>query len=141
MNSLEQSIYGGGMNLTKVARLTEGMNLRAIQAEMSKLGDFRSPPSQYHTMESGVEVIYVKNSGPQDKLKRLVMSDDMKVDQARPLSNLILTACEKIGVDSSDRDYQNIREALITGNGDFQGKISDLATQEAIFQHVRKHGF
>jgi hypothetical protein len=47
----------------------------------------------------------------------------------------------KIGVDSSDRDYQNIREALINGNGNFQGKISDLATQEAMFQHVRKHGF
>ena len=49
------------MNLTKVAMLTEGMNLGSIQSEMSKLGDFRSPPSQYHTMENGVEVIYVKN--------------------------------------------------------------------------------
>ncbi len=129
------------MNLTKVATLTEGMSLGDIQREMSKLGDFRSPPSQYHTMENGVEVVYVKKSGPQDRLRRLVMSDDMKADEARPLANLILNACKKIGVDSSDRDYQNIREALINGNGDFQGKISDLATQEAIFQHVRKHGF
>ncbi len=129
------------MNLTKVARLTEGMNLRAIQSEMRKLGDFRSPPSQYHTMENGVEVVYVKNSGPQGKLKRLLMSEDMKADEARPLANLILNACKKIGVDSSDRDYQNIRESLINGNGDFQEKISDLATQEAIFQHVRNHGF
>jgi hypothetical protein len=69
MNSFEKSIGGVHMNLTKVARLTEGMNLGAIQSEMSKLGDFRSPPSQYHTMENGVEVIYVKKSGPQDKLK------------------------------------------------------------------------
>ncbi len=61
MNFSEQSIYGTHMNLTKVARLTEGMNLGSIQSEMSKLGDFRSPPSQYHTMENGVEVIYVKN--------------------------------------------------------------------------------
>jgi hypothetical protein len=129
------------MNLTKVAILKEGMSLGDIQSEMNKLGNFRSPPSQYHTMEDGVEVVYVKNSGPQDKLKRLVMSDDMKVDQARPLANLILTACQKIGVDFSDTDYQNLREALINGNGDFQGKISDLATQEAIFWHVRKHGF
>ncbi len=129
------------MKLAKVARLTEGMNLGSIQTEMSKLGDFRSPPSQYHTMENGVEVVYVKKSGPQDRLRRLVMSDDMKADEARPLANLILNACKKIGVDSSDRDYQNIREALINGNGDFPGKIGDLATQEAIFQHVRKHGF
>jgi hypothetical protein len=61
MNSFEKSIGGVHMNLTKVARLTEGMNLGAIQSEMSKLGDFRSPPSQYHTMENGVEVVYVKN--------------------------------------------------------------------------------
>jgi hypothetical protein len=141
MNSLEQSIYEAHMNLTKVARLTEGMNLGAIQGEMSKLGDFRSPPSQYHTMEDGVEVIYVKNSGPQDKLKRLVMSDDMKVDQARPLSNLILTACEKIGVDSSDRDYKNIREALINGNGDFHREMNYLVAQEDTLRHVRQHGF
>ncbi len=94
------------MNLTKVARLTEGMNLRAIQGEMSKLGNFRSPPSQYHTMENGVEVVYVKNSSPQEKLKRLVMSDDMKVDQARPLSNLILmflTVAIRIFVKPSSR--------------------------------------
>ena len=141
MNSLEQSIYEAHMNFTKVARLTEGMNLGAIQGEMSKLGDFRSPPSQYHMMEDGVEVIYVKNSGPQDKLKRLVMSDDMKVDQARPLSNLILTAREKIGVDSSDRDYKNIREALINGNGDFHREMNYLVAQEDTLRHVRQHGF
>jgi hypothetical protein len=50
------------MNLTKVATLKEGMSLRDIQREMSKLGDFRSPPSQYHTMENGVEVVCVKIS-------------------------------------------------------------------------------
>jgi hypothetical protein len=129
------------MNSANMARLTEGMSLADIQGEMSKLGNFRSPPSQYHTMENGVEVVYVKKSGPQEKLKRLVMSENMKVDQARPLSNLILTACKKIGVDSSDRDYQNIREALINGNGGFHAEMINLATQEAIFQHVKKHGF
>ena len=118
------------MNLTKVARLTEGMNLRAIQGEMSKLGNFRSPPSQYHTMENGVEVVYVKNSSPQEKLKRLVMSDDMKVDQVRPLSNLILNACKNIGVDVSDSRYKNIREALVTGNGDFHSDMRDLVGLE-----------
>jgi hypothetical protein len=50
------------MNSTNVARLTEGMSLADIQGEMSKLGNFRSPPSQYHTMENGVEVVYVKIS-------------------------------------------------------------------------------
>ena len=74
-------------------------------------------------------------------MKRLVMSDDMKVDQARPLSNLILTACEKIGVDSSDRDYQNIREALINGNGDFHREMNNLVAQEDMLRHVRQHGF
>lgn len=49
------------MNSTNVARLTEGMNLGAIQNEISKLGNFRSPPSQYHTMENKVKVVYVKN--------------------------------------------------------------------------------
>jgi hypothetical protein len=69
------------------------------------------------------------------------MSDDMKVDEARPLANLILNACKKIGVDSSDRDYQNIREALINGNGDFHGEMINLATREVMVQHVRKNGF
>jgi hypothetical protein len=50
------------MNLTKVATLKEGMSLRDIQREMSKLGDFRSPPSKYHTIENGVEVVCVKIS-------------------------------------------------------------------------------
>ena len=141
MNSLEQYIYGAHMNLPKVARLTEGMNLGAIQSEMSKLGDFRSPPSQYHTMENGVEVVYVKKSGPQDKLRRLIMSDDMKADEAKPLSNLILNACKKIGVDDSDIGYQKISEALIYGNEDFFGELINLTTREAMVQHIRKDIF
>ena len=120
------------MNLTKVARLTEGMNLEAIQGEMSKLGDFRSPPSQYHTMENGQEVIYVKKSGPQDRLRRLVMSDEMKVGEASPLANLILNACKKIGVDVADGRYQNIREALVNGNVDFHSDMRDLVVLEAM---------
>ena len=132
MNFLEQSIYGRGMNSRNVARLTEGMNLGAIQSEMSKVGEFRSPPSQYHTMENGMEVVYVKKSGPQDRLKRLIMSDDMKVDEARPLANLILKACEKIGIDASDSRYQNIREAIINGNGDFHSDMRDLAGLEVM---------
>jgi len=129
------------MNSTNVARLTEGMNLGAIQSEMSKLGNFRSLPSPYHTMENGVEVVYVKKSGPQDRLKRLIMSDEMKVDQARPLANLILQACKNIDVDDSDSGYQNLRDALINGNGDFHGEMINLVTREAMFQHVRNHGF
>ena len=120
------------MNLTKVATLKEGMSLRDIQREMSKLGDFRSPPSQYHTMENGVEVVYVKKSGPQDRLRRLVLSDEMKADEASPLANLILNACEKIGVDIADGRYQNIREALVTGNGDFHSDMRDLVGLEAM---------
>lgn len=50
------------MNLTKVAILKEGMSLGDIQSEMNKLGNFRSPPSKYHTMENGVEVVCVKIS-------------------------------------------------------------------------------
>lgn len=128
------------MNSTNVARLTEGMNLRAIQSEMRKLGNLRSPPSQYHTMENGVEVVYVKKSGPQERLKRLIMSDEMKVDQARPLANLISKACKNIDVDDSDSGYQNLREALINGNGDFHGEMTNLVTLEAMFQHIRNHG-
>ena len=118
------------MNSANVARLTEGMSLADIQREMSKLGNFHSPPSQYHTMENGVEVVYVKKSGSQDRLKRLIMSEDMKVDEARPLSNLIFNACKKIGVDVSDSRYQNIREALINGNEDFQSDMRDLVGLE-----------
>ena len=120
------------MSSARVARLTEGMSLADIQREMHKLGEFRSPPSQYHTMENGQEVIYVKKSGPQDRLKRLVMSADMKVDEARPLANLILDACKKIGVDVSDSRYQNIREALVAGNGDFQSDMQDLVSVETM---------
>jgi hypothetical protein len=42
------------MNAGNVARLTEGMSLADIQREIHKLGDFRTPPSQHHTMENGV---------------------------------------------------------------------------------------
>ena len=120
------------MNSTRVARLTEGMSLADIQRELNKLGEFRNPPSQHHTMENGVEVVYVKKSGPQDRLKRMIMSDDMKVDEARPLANLILNACERIGIDASDSRYQNIREAIINGNGDFHSDMRDLVGLEAM---------
>lgn len=129
------------MNLTKVARLTEGMNLGAIQGELSKLGNFRSPPSQYHTMENGVEVVYVKQSGPQDRLKRFIMSDDMKMDEARPLANLILNACKKIDVNISDSRYQNIREALVTGNGDFSLELANLVFLETLNRNSTKDKF
>ncbi len=120
------------MSSARVARLTEGMSLADIQREMNKLGEFRSPPSQYHTMENGQEVIYVKKSSPQDRLKRLVMSDGMKVGEARPLANLILNACKNIGVDVNDVRYQNIRESLVTGGGDFQSDMQDLVCLEAM---------
>ncbi len=120
------------MGSARVARLTEGMSLADIQREMGKLGDFRTPPSQHHTMKNGQEVIYVKKSSPQDRLKWLVMSDDMRVDEARPLSNLILHACEKIGVDVTDSRYQSVREALVSGNGDFQSNMRDLVGLEAM---------
>jgi hypothetical protein len=129
------------MNSVNVARLTEGMSLGQIYLEMRKLGDFRSPPSQNHTMENGVEVVYVKKSGPQDRLKRLIMSQDMKVNEARPLANLILNACKKIGVDVSDSGYQNIREVLINGNGDFHLEMQNLVLKEVTIKFSRSHGF
>lgn len=129
------------MNSAPVARLTAGMNLADIQREMQKLGNFRTPPSQHHTMENGVEVIYVKKSGPKDQLKRLLMSVEMRADQGRPLVNLILSACEKIGVNKSDAGFQNIREALIHGNGDFYGEMNNLVARESLAKYVRNHGF
>jgi hypothetical protein len=120
------------MGSARMARLTEGMSLADIQREMNKLGEFRTPPSQYHTMENGQEVIYVKKSGPQDRLKRLVMSDDMRADEARPLCNLILHACKKIDVDDTDGRYGNIREALITGNESFASDLKDLVAIEVM---------
>lgn len=129
------------MNSAHVARLTEGMNLAEIQHEMQKLGDFRTPPSQFHTIENGVEVVYVKKSGLQDQMKRLLMSVDMKADQGRPLSNLILSACKKIGIDISDHSFQNIREALINGNGNFQAEMDSLVIREAMSRHIKGHGF
>ena len=129
------------MNLTKVARLTEGMNLADIQREMNKLGEFRSPPSQYHTMENGQEVIYVKKSTPQDRLKRLFMSDHMRSDEARPLANLILNAFKNVGVDISGSGYKNIREALVNGNENFNLEMQNLVLQEAMSQYSRGHGF
>lgn len=65
-------------------------------------------------------------------MKRMIMSDDMRVDEARPLANLILNACERIGIDASDSRYQNIREAIINGNGDFHSDMRDLVGLEAM---------
>jgi hypothetical protein len=120
------------MGSARRVRLTEGMSLEDIQGEINKLGEFRTPPSQYHTMENGQEVIYVKKSGPQDRLKRLVMSDDMRADEARPLCNLILQACKKIDVDDTDGRYRNIRQALITGNENFASDLKDLVAIEVM---------
>lgn len=129
------------MSSARVARLTDGMSLAEIQREMNKLGPFRSPPSQYHTMENGQEVIYVKKSGPQDHLKRLVMSNDMKVDEARPLANLILNACKNIRADISNSHCKNIREALVTGNGDFSLELANLVFLETLNQTSIKDKF
>jgi hypothetical protein len=120
------------MSSASVARLTEGMSLVEIQKEMNKLGTFHIPPVQHHTVENGIEVIYVKKAGPQDRLRRLIMSDEMKTDEARPLANLILNACKKIGVDISDSRYQNVREALISDKGDFHSDMQDLVGKEAM---------
>ena len=120
------------MGSARVARLSEGMSLPDIQREMNKLGEFRTPSSQYHTIENGQEVIYVKKSSPQDRLKRLVMSDDMKADEATPLSNLILHACKKIGVDATDSRYKNISDSLIMGNKNFQSNMKDLVALEVM---------
>jgi hypothetical protein len=60
------------------------------------------------------------------------MSDEMKTDEARPLANLILIACKKIGVDISDSRYQNVREALISDKGDFRSDMQDLVGKEAM---------
>jgi hypothetical protein len=97
---------------------------------MNKLGNFRSPPSQYHTMEKWSVGCARKKSGPQDRLKLLLMSEGMRVDEARPLANLVLNACKRIDVDFPASDYQNIREAPINGNGDFHSDMSNLVGLE-----------
>ena len=74
-------------------------------------------------------------------MKRLVMSADMRADEARPLTNLILNACKKIGVDISGSGYKNIREALVNGNGNFHLEMQNLVLQEAMSQYSRGHGF
>ena len=74
-------------------------------------------------------------------MKRLVMSADMKVAEARPLANLILDACKKIGVDVLDGGYQNIREALINNKCDFHSELQNLVVREAMSRHVKNHGF
>ena len=124
-----------------VARLTADMNLAQIQDKLSELGEFRSAPSQHHTMEKGIEVIYVKKSSPQDRLKRLIMSDDMKADAAMPLANLILNACKNIKVDSTDSRYQNIHKALTTGKGDFSSELANLVLQETLNKNSIKDIF
>lgn len=116
-------------NLT-VARLTEGMSLADIQQELRKLGPLNSPPLQHHTMENGVEVIYVKQSLPQDKLRRKFMSSEMRTDEARPLANLILQACEKIKIQITDSRYQGIRESFISNKGEFESNMTDLVATE-----------
>lgn len=118
------------MRNVTVARLTEGMSLADIQRELGKLGPLRSPPSQHHTMENGVEVVYVKQSLPYDKLRRKFMSNDMRTDEARPLASLILQACKKINIQITDSRYQSIRESLISHKGEFESNMADLVATE-----------
>lgn len=50
------------MNLAYVVRLTDGMNLADIQREMQKLTAFRTPFSQFHTMQNEA-YLFKKNPG------------------------------------------------------------------------------
>ena len=109
------------------------MSLTEIHQEISKLGKVTDAPNTDTRIDSnGNEVLYVRNPSLADKIKRLVMSAEMREVNRERLMSLISLASRRAGIDPKDQALADVRNALNAGNGDFLGKLGELAAQAAL---------
>ena len=104
-----------------------------IQEKIKKLGNITNAPHTKVGLDSqGDEVLYVRKSSVADKLKRLVMSAEMREVNRERLMALISLASRSAGIDPGDQALADVRDALRRGNGTFLDALGSLAAQEAL---------
>ena len=113
--------------------LRTDMSLTEIHQEIAKLGNITNAPHTKVGLDSrGDEVLYVRNSSVADKLKRLVVSAEMREVNRERLMALISLASRRAGIDAGDQALADVRDALRRGNGNFLDALGSLAAQEAL---------
>jgi hypothetical protein len=126
-------LEGDGMANAHAVTLRTGMNLTEIHQEIAKLGKITNAPHTKVGLDSqGDEVLYVRNSSVADKLKRSVMSAEMREVNRERLMALISLASGRAGIDPGDQALADVRDALRRGNGTFLDALGSLAAQEAL---------
>ena len=122
-----------GMANTRAVTLRTDMSLVKIHQEITKLGNITNAPHTKVGLDRwGNEVLYLRNPSGADKLKRLVMSAEMRQVNRERLMALINLAGQRAGIDAGDQSLADVREALSRGNGTFLDALGKLATREAL---------
>lgn len=115
------------------ATLRTDMTLTQIYQEMTKLGNITNAPHTKVQLDNrGNEVLYVRNPTSADKIKRAVMSAEMREVNRERLMALINLASRRAGIDPGDQALADVKTALRTGNGSLLDALSKLAAQEAL---------
>ncbi|MEK0428886.1 MAG: hypothetical protein RL001_1413 [Pseudomonadota bacterium] len=126
-------LEGDGMVNAHAVTLRTDMSLTEIHQEIAKLGNITNAPHTKVGLDSrGDEVLYVRNSSVADKLKRLVVSAEMREVNRERLMALISLASRRAGIDPGDQALADVRDALRRGNGNFLDALGSLAAQEAL---------
>ena len=121
------------MTNTRAVALRTDMSLMKIHQEIATLGNITNAPHTKVGLDRrGNEVLYVRNPSGADKLKRLVMSAEMREVNRERLMALINLASQRAGIDAGDQSLADVREALWRGNGNFLDALGKLAAQEAL---------
>ena len=126
-------LEGDGMANAHAVTLRIDMSLTEIHQEIAKLGKITNAPHTKVGLDRrGNEVLYVRNPSGADKLKRLVMSAEMRQVNRERLMALINLASQRAGIDAGDQSLADVREALSRGNGNFLDALGKLAAREAL---------
>lgn len=129
-------LEGDGMANAHAVTLRIDMSLTEIHQEIAKLGKITNAPHTKVGLDSqGDEVLYVRKSSVADKLKRLVMSAEMREVNRERLMALISLASGRAGIDPGNQALADVRDALRRGNGTFLDALGSLATQEALMKY------
>lgn len=122
-------------------RLSTDMSLTDIHQEISRLGKITDAPNTDTQLDgNGNEVLYVRKPSMTDKLKRLVMSAEMREVNQERLMALIDLVSRRAGIDPSDQALADVRQALSTGNGAFLDALNTLASRERMGKYVSSNG-
>ncbi len=117
--------------------LRTDMSLTEIHQEISRMGDITDVLNTKVQLDNkGNEVLYARKPSVADKIKRLMMSAEMReVNKAR-LMALINLASVRAGIDPGDQALADVKNAFNRGNRAFLDALGKLASQEALGKYV-----